>query len=178
MGRAGAGKDTAAEALAVVHGHARIAFADPLKRMALAADPIVYVHPDTSVSRLSDVVERYGWEAAKRQHPEVRRFLQRLGSEGVRDVVGSDTWIDLAHREAMDAWTQGRPVVITDVRFPNEVTYARDYGYRLIWIDRPGVTDGGHASESAVRPEDADRIVYNGGSVADLAERMALALMD
>ena len=41
MGRAGAGKDTVASILTEHRGYARVAFADPLKEMALAVDPII-----------------------------------------------------------------------------------------------------------------------------------------
>jgi hypothetical protein len=185
MGRAGAGKDTAAAILAERFGHVRVAFADPLRRMALAVDPIIDVdiaaayyatseRDDDGVRRLSDVVERHGWDGAKRRFPEVRRFLQRLGSEGVRDVVGASTWVDIAHRTVRAAWLESRPVVLTDVRFPNEVAYARRYGLRLVWIDRPGVGDGEHASEAAVGPRDADLIVRNDGTVDGLACAMGV----
>lgn len=180
MGRAGAGKDTAAEILANRHGHVRVAFADPLRRMALAVDPIVYAEDsgylEAEYVRLSELVDCMGWDAAKRDYPEVRRFLQRLGSEGVRDVLGSTTWIDLAHREVRRAEFAGKRVALTDVRFPNEVEYARSNGFRLVWIDRPGVNDAEHASESAVGPADADVVVSNSGTLVDLRMRLELAM--
>jgi hypothetical protein len=171
MGRAGAGKDTAARLLAEMHGHRRVAFADPLKEMALAVDPIItaYIADDyAETMRLSEVVAACGgWDAAK-SYPEVRRFLQRLGAEGVRDTIGPDTWINLAHASVTEAWQAGHPAALTDVRFPNEVEYARSHGFRLIWISRPGVAEGEHSSESAVSPEDADVVIVNDGTVDDL----------
>lgn len=175
MGRAGSGKDTAAAGLVHRYGHVRVALADPLKDMAIATNPIVHMD-EVGPVRLAPLVDAFGWGYVKRTYPEVRGFLQRLGSEGVRDVVGADTWVNIAHRAARAAWIEHKPVVITDVRFPNEVAYARRHGFRLIWIDRPGVTDGGHASESLVGPGDADAIVYNGGMPADLVDRVSAAM--
>jgi hypothetical protein len=182
MGRAGAGKDTAARLLAEMHGHVRVAFADPLKKMALAVDPIIdyvddyYCLGDTEggPERLSATVNRVGWEKAKRDYPEVRRFLQRLGAEGVRDTIGPDTWIDLAHAAVTEAWQAGHPAVLTDVRFPNEVEYARAHGFKLIWISRPGVAEGLHSSESAVSPADADVVIVNDGTVDELRASLGL----
>lgn len=176
MGRAGSGKDTAAAGLAAKYGHVRVAFADPLRRMALAADPIVTVD-DVGPKRLAPLVDAFGWDYVKRAYPEARRFLQLLGSEGVRDVVGPDTWVNIAHRAARAAWIEGKPVVITDVRYPNEVAYARRHGFRLIWIDRPHLgAPSVHASEHVLGPQHADAIVYNGGSPADLAARVGAAM--
>ena len=182
MGRAGAGKDTVAEMLRERYGHVRVAFADPLREMALALDPIVDAPGDADApdalrfTRLSDVVMAYGWDDAKREFPEVRRVLQRLGLEAVREVIGADTWVRLAHRSIVDAHNRKRWVALTDVRFPNEVALARHMGMLVLWIDRPGVTVGGHASETAVGPDDADAIVYNGAGKAELLARVETAL--
>ena len=181
LGRAGAGKDTVAELLAGWHGHARVAFADPLKEMALAVDPIIYAsswdeYGETEEVRLSYAVGRYGWDTAKRDYPEVRRFLQKLGAEGVRETIGLNTWIHLAEQKISEYNADGRPVVITDVRFPNEVALARRLGFRLLWISRPGVEDGKHSSESSVGPSDADAIVVNDGTKEDLASRVSRAI--
>lgn len=177
MGRAGAGKDTVAALLAEEKGHVRVAFADPLKEMALAIDPLIYsVGSTPSIYRLSYLVDELGWEEAKRDYPEVRRFLQRLGAEGVRDVIGPDTWLNLAERKIQRNLASGKPVALTDVRFPNEVAMARRMGFRLLWISRPGVEDGEHASESAIGPDDADVVVVNDGSRDALLARVLEAI--
>ena len=81
-GKAGAGKDTVASIIADQVPWARIYhFADPLKKMAVAINPIIEIghNADGSVhvSRLGHLVDYYGWNVAKGV-PEVRRFLQRL----------------------------------------------------------------------------------------------------
>jgi len=180
MGRAGAGKDSVAKALAARFDHARVAFADAVRDMALAVDPIITGYVDVggvSFWRLSELVDIHGWDGAKRGFPEVRRFLQRLGSEGVRDTIHPDTWVALAHRKVQAAWDDGRFVAVTDVRFPNELAWARRHGFLCVWVDRPTALDGSHASERAVGPSDADVVLYNGGSLEDLAERAALAVI-
>lgn len=172
LGRAGSGKDTAASLLAEKYGHVRVAFADALKGMALAVDPMIAADMHYAPIRLSEHVGRVGWDRAKRT-PEVRRFLQRLGAEGVRDTIGEDTWINLADRTVQENLAAGRPVALTDVRFPNELEYVRRHGFTLVWIDRLGVAGGEHSSESAVGPEDADEHVVNDGSLADLLGQLS-----
>lgn len=164
MGRAGAGKDTAASWLMVRDGYGRVAFADPLKRMALNVNPIVDAWDSGTPIRLVDAVNVYGWDVAKRRFPEVRRFLQRLGLEGVREVIGDHTWIALAGMEIARHGAAGRPVVVTDVRFRNELDTLQDAGFLALWIDRPGIADGDHASEAELTAVDADALVHNDGS--------------
>jgi len=180
MGRAGAGKDTAAAELVKRDGYVRVAFADPLKEMALAVDPVItneFVENAEIADawgniRLSAIVNRDGWDVAKRNYPEVRRFLQALGKEGVRDIIGPNTWIDLATRKIAEAHRAGRPVVVTDVRFGNELVTLKLRGFVAVWIDRPGVTDGQHASEAELTRRDADVAVVNDATPAHLYEQL------
>lgn len=162
IGRSRAGKDTVAERLICFHGYTRVALADPLKAMALDVDPVVGLEllgVNAPVPlHLADAVDRYGWERVKDQFPEARRFLQRLGSEGVRDHVDPEFWIRRCLRNLAEA---DRPVVVTDVRFPNEADAFRREGFELWFIDR-GAPAGDHASE-AMGPEHADRVIPNFG---------------
>lgn len=116
IGHKRSGKDSLAQFLVASHGYTRVALADPLKQAALALDPIVYVddafyHP----VRLSEVVEREGWERAKDTYPEVRRILQSFG-EAIRQLEPS-FWLDRALDKLGNI---DGPVVVTDVRFRNE----------------------------------------------------------
>lgn len=166
-GRAGAGKDTLAQILYLQHGYVRHAFADPLRDMALAIDPTV-IAPEYGAERLSDVVRWDGWDEAK-QIPDVRRFLQRLGTEGVRDHLGADTWVRLTEQRI--AASDAPAIVLTDVRYPNEVALVRRLGCLWVWIERPGANAAaGHVSEEALRAEDADVIVHNSVGVERLEE--------
>ncbi|WP_336628455.1 MULTISPECIES: hypothetical protein [unclassified Microbacterium] len=167
VGKKRTGKDTTARAL-VEHGYTPIAFADPLRDMALAIDPVVGWQEAPASSweprgmptpiYYSDALRLYGYEKAKEHFPEFRRFLQRLGTEGVRDVlgkqyglrdlIGDDLWIVLAEQRIQAAET---PLVFTDVRFPNEAELIEKYG-ETVRIVRPMLapsTDD-HPSETAL----------------------------
>lgn len=159
-GAAGAGKDTLASHLAPF-GYVRVAFADPLRDMALAIDPVVWVcRNDYWVTMyLADLVALDGWDKAKKL-PGVRRFLQRLGTEGVRNFLGDDTWVRLAEERIADLGDV--PVVITDVRYPNEVDLVRRLGGLWVWVNRPDAAAvPRHASETSLDPADADVVVHN-----------------
>ncbi|MET9617128.1 hypothetical protein [Kitasatospora indigofera] len=181
VGRAQSGKDTFAAQLISKFAYTRVAFADPLKAAALAADPIVSAEPGHFgylSSRLSDVVRLHGWEKAKTAVPEVRRTLQRFG-QSIREV-DPDFWANLAMDRLETAQTWNLPVVVTDCRYLNEATALRARGFRFVRVIRPGLEDraGGaasvHISETELDGISTDATVINSGSVADLGAQAAL----
>lgn len=172
-GAAGSGKDTAAAALAERYNFRRVAFGDAVKRVAYATDPLVEVYEGAEPERLSALVEKHGWDGTK-VLPDVRRLLQRVGTEGVRDVLGDDTWVKVAGavvRELIKNDPQAR-IVFTDVRFENEAAFIRKLGGSIVNIDRPdnphalSGENAGHASEAPVA---ADYAITNDGNEQDLA---------
>lgn len=159
MGYAQVGKDTTAGVLAE-SGFERIAFADALKQMLLSLDPIVTDGSEPQ-RRVSSVVESEGWEGAKRI-PEIRRLLQRLGTEAGRQVLGDGIWVDTAFQNVR----HGGKFVITDVRFPNEVAAVRKWGGKLWRVTRDGYGPvNGHASETAVDHVDPDVVISNNADI-------------
>jgi hypothetical protein len=68
------------------------------------------------------------------------------------------------------------PVVVSDVRYPNEAETLRAHGFRIIRIVRPDAEPlpGGasaHDSETALDDYVPDALIYNGGSLAELHSR-------
>lgn len=167
MGRKRSGKDSFASALVADHGFQRVAFADPLKDALLRFDPLLPTM--TGAERLSSIVESHGWEAAK-GYPSVRKALQDYGVV-IREVVDPNAWIQAASRRIRELHAMGENhVVVTDVRFPNEVAYIREHGGVLVYVERPGLPDDGdtHVSETSTSSADADVVVLNTGTLADL----------
>lgn len=171
-GYAGVGKDTAAQGL-IEQGWTRVALADGVRDAALAIDPpVAWTRADSKIERLSESLSLCNgdWTEAK-QIPEVRRLLQRLGTEAGRAIHGDDCWIKIAKRK-IDA-APGN-VVITDVRFANEAEAIRSWGGKIIRIDREGVGPcNGHTSETlAFLP---DEVIANDGTPERLQNNLCLA---
>jgi hypothetical protein len=161
-GRKRSGKDTFAARLVDAHGYTRLAFADALREAALALDPIIEMHWFGEV-RLSEVVERDGWEQAKAE-PEVRRTLQRFGV-GIRKL-DPDFWLRVVAERA--EWISG-PVVVTDVRFTNEADWIEREEGHLVRIERPGLdTSDTHESETALDDRETRFRVVNDHNVEQL----------
>lgn len=161
IGHAGSGKDTVAAHL-VSRGFTRVAFADAVRNVLLSVNPLV----TRDGLRLRDVVEAQGWDRAKREISEVRVLLQGLGA-GVRDELGESTWLDHALRQ-LDTLSD-RPVVVTDVRYPNEGRALQRRGFFLVVVQRPGVGPANaHPSETDIPVELADATLLNDGSISEL----------
>ena len=182
MGKKRTGKDTFANVLVEKHGYERVALADPLRDAALALDPIMGTFP-LNVNgivrvrewRLSDVIDELGWEKAKDYVPEVRRTLQRLGTESIRSL-DDEFWIRTAFARIDALRAEGKPVVVTDVRYPNEADAIRDAGGYLARIVRDLPEDGdAHASEKSLDDYHENLRIPNNGSKSDF-EYMANSL--
>jgi hypothetical protein len=172
-GRKRSGKDTASRRLLDGYGYERIAFADNVRRAALAVNPWVPTLSNGSGwERLQDVVGEHGdWESAK-TIPDVRRLLQRVGTEMGQEIFGRDVWVSLALRDyderatlALPAGERKRGLVITDVRFPHEVDAVHERGGLVVRLVRPAMDEvqapDEHPSERLVDELEVDATVVN-----------------
>jgi hypothetical protein len=137
--------------------------------MALAINPRIPNVVTSQSATLSNYVDQVGWTKAK-QHPEVRRVLQVIGTDAVRKIIGDNTWVDLARRKIDDA---DGPVVITDVRHKNEAVMIQEAGGILIRVTRPGVGPvNGHSSESSITDIRCNCEIVNDGTEFELQNKL------
>ena len=166
IGQARSGKDTAGARLVQRWAFTRLAFADPLKHMALQVNPYVPTGYGVTV-RLEALVADVGWERAKDTYPEVRPFLQRLG-HSVREQ-DPDFWVRTLMTKVRSAGDWNMPVVVTDCRYGNEAEALRAAGFLLVRIQRPSLDSADpHASENELSNYPVDAALVNGGTVLDL----------
>jgi hypothetical protein len=166
-GYAQVGKDTVAGFLKT-QGWTRVAFADALRDVLYALNPIV--QGGSYFERVQDLVDRHGWDKAKVDYQEIRQLLQRLGTEAGRDTLGENVWVRIGEDKIEAA---NGPVVVTDCRFPNEVQLIKRRKGTLIWIERPGTgAANAHASEHSVTRDDCDIVLNNNGTFEDLYRKI------
>ena len=164
-GPAGSGKSSLATAFALNTGWCMLSFADPVRKMLEAMNPIV------GDSRYLDLVNQYGYDEAKRRFPEVRALLQKLGTEAGRGVLGDDVWTKFATPRIHSGvyWAGG--VIIDDVRMTNEAELIRELGGVVIRVQREGVrATSTHVSERLQFP--VDDVVDNKQSVEETVEEL------
>lgn len=175
-GKKQAGKDTVYERILHLYGPGteadqaveRVSFADKLYESAAAAlgvdveflrrwksDPgagMTLVVPSGDPTPYGDTVVRAGCLT-------FREFLQNYGTEAHREVFGQDFWtnaVDLSH--------DGRIVVVTDVRFPNEAEAVFNAGGRVVKVVGPEEVEAagdGHASEAPLPYHQVDTVLFN-----------------
>ena len=150
------GKDTAADAL-VADGWRKLSFADPVRAMTLAANPLI-----------AALVDRGGWEQAK-LHGEVIVALEEMGRQ-IRSWFGPEALVNALFDRVGDD-----DVVIPDVRFPSEVHRIKEAGGLVIRIDRPGVGPS-RPSDRHLIGHQFDRVITNSGTAEDLRSRIRRAV--
>lgn len=153
-GRAGCGKSTFASALGRGRSHCRLAFADPLREVALAIFGSAYRTQEEKACVDAFWHERLGDDWATG-----RKILQRVGTEVGRNTIAKDIWLWAMDRRLLAIMASvrdgrmSRPVVtIEDVRFDNEAEYVRELGGKVIHLTRPDMPENtdAHASEHGV----------------------------
>lgn len=120
-----------------------------------------------------DAIDTYLTTAKEHTLPGIRcssrHLLRTLGTEWGRTCVHPEVWL-IAWRSRAERYIRsGTPVVVDDVRFPNEADLIRTLGGQLWRIDRPSTEgDTDHASEGGLDDYDFDHYILNDGSLADL----------
>lgn len=176
------GKSTVAQRLVDEHGFTRLSFAGPLKAMADRINPVVGIHAYQDGEdfiaepiHLDVAREQFPDEGdLKEEYPLYRLFLQRLGTEGLREIDES-FWVQLLDAEVSKLYFNGGTrVVIDDVRFPNEADYFKsmsNFATTGVWqVTRPGagIPDDTHASEAHVGKLGETRHLKNAGTIDEL----------
>lgn len=181
-GKAGSGKDTVADRLVARHGFQKMAFAEPLKRVLRTVDPYIGFDPmsPSQILTVTQALEKCGGEeGVKKLFPAYRRYLQKLGTEGIRSI-DAEFWVKAAMLE-LDKLPENARVVFTDCRFPNEANALHAYtgkDWRTatseVWqVERQDELRGNgdvapHASEEHVGRMGEQITVYNNSTLEDL----------
>ena len=178
VGLIGSGKDTVAQRLVDKHGYRRDSFAKSLK--------------DAVASMFNwdrDMLEGSTKESREwREHPDPfwskqfgkpvtpRWVLQYFGTEVMRGQMYDAIWVD----SCLGRYN-GKPTVISDTRFPNEVEQIRARGGKIIrvkkgrdpewftnYIEGRIVPKNVHSSEYVWARSEYDHVILNDGSLEDL----------
>lgn len=183
-GRLAAGKDAVADHLVAKHGFVKLGMSDPLLDVTVASNPLIRVTLREALrlrirpghSRAKDLVERLGYVEAK-TIADFRAYMQHLGTDAGRQVIYEDVWVDVAVRRMNALVAEGKSVVITGVRYPNEVAmFGRVAGgdVTTVWVERYSQAQGQtatHISEQSVDASMFGVTIHNTGSLDMLYQR-------
>jgi deoxynucleotide monophosphate kinase-like protein len=168
-GYATSGKDTFAKSLALRGGFHVMGMSDALVNMARVLNPLLQ-YDDGQLFELNRVLDAVGYTEAKKI-PSVREYLQRLGTEAVRDILGNDAWVNAAERKFYGWLENDEHVAVTGIRFPNEANMIKRFGGTIVKILRNGTEpSNGHSSDTELDTLPVDVVVFNNGTVDDLGK--------
>lgn len=163
-GRKYSGKDSAARYLCRRYGFAQVAFADPIKELGEVLCEHACVDHDVLYNPLF------------KERPVVglcgvtpRRLMQTLG-ESLR-TLHPDFFVELLERRV--GIPQAAPVhdriVVSDVRYDNEATWARRQGGIVVQLVREqALVHDAHSSEAGVALQHVSHVIDNGGTLGQL----------
>lgn len=132
VGFIGSGKGTVGDILEQ-KGFTKDSFAKPLKDACsvIFGWPRELLEGDTALSRKWREEPDAFWSEKFGKEFSPRLALQLMGTEAGRNVFHKDVWvISLLNR------AKGKDVVVTDVRFQNEIKYIQDNGGIIIRVKR------------------------------------------
>lgn len=139
---------------------------------------------NTHKAVFSDRADFHGWEV-ETNRMTVREFLQKLGTDAMRDGLHENVWVNKLMKEYeyynnMIDDIDGKSFprwIITDTRFPNEYDALKQKEALFIKIERPGLKLNNHPSETALDNHEFDYIVDNSGDFYDLKEALKRILI-
>jgi len=174
VGRAGSGKGTAAK---IIQGYTMdskmtskwkvVKFAGKLRKVAsiLTGVPVhKWEDREFKASTMgSKWATRMGDDA---YYMTAREFLQRLGTNGIRDNVHPDVWINAIFAD----WKPDSHWIIDDCRFMNEYQAIKSRGGLVIYLERETGTEDLHISETEMQSFQhlCDAQIPNNGGIQDL----------
>lgn len=163
-GKKYSGKSTAARVLSYDFCFDETTFAEPLKQAV--AILFNWGHLDLNNGPEKEVVDpRWGVSP--------RFVLQNMGTDYLRNTFCDDFFLRNLQNRLVDK--QPSLLVISDVRFPNEVEYIKNKGGYVWRIERPGLTypKDQHPSETALDDyQGFDQVIMNDGNVEDFRRKI------
>jgi hypothetical protein len=104
-----------------------------------------------------------------------RLVLQLLGTEGGRDVIHPNIWVNATLGNVKET----EKIIITDCRFPNEVTGIKKRKGIVVRVVRPSkVSASTHPSETSLNDfNDWDYVIVNDGTIEELELKVVEMLL-
>src|SRR5579872_602391 len=161
------GKDTIANYIVEKYKYRKIAFADKLKQ----ACKLLYNLTDDQLYGDKKEIIDPNWGTTPRIIMQHVGTLFRENMKTICPKIGNNFWVQIVKNECRKS-----PVVISDVRFKNEVQMIKDLYGVLIKVERPGIKCSDiHESEQelhSIDPDDIDYRIINDGDIESLYRKI------
>lgn len=143
-----AGKDEVADHLVTRYGYEKTWMSYPLHKWLEEQNPWFrldkpiyamegWVYEPGEFHTYNEIVHQVGYVGAKEQE-EVRRALQKIGTNCGRRMIDWDVWVDAMKRQLTEWIEQGKTkLIVTGIRYPNELEAITSLGGETLWVERP-----------------------------------------
>jgi hypothetical protein len=196
----GSGKDTIADYLVNFHEFRRESFANTLKDAVSAVfgwDRVLLEGRTKQAREWREQVDPWWAERLDMPNLTPRLMLQLWGTEVCRKGFHDDIWIASLENKLRNSKDD---VVISDCRFPNEISSIKKAGGKIVWVQRGELPAwyniaveannghnlamqelkriGIHASETSWVGTDFDYVLDNNGSIDELYQQIKNRVLD
>ena len=177
-GYAGSGKDTLAGIIQQHDPRWEVRkFADKLKQVAAILLGCHHLDFEDQHFKRSPLPGQWDiWDGEAQRHMTVREFLQKLGTDAIRNGLHVSAWVNALMAEYDKGGLYPKGWLITDVRFPNEYLAIKGRGGLMIRINR-GEPTNAHVSETALDNVQFDIEVDNNGTIDELVDKVKLSVI-
>ena len=175
-GQAGAGKDTIADYLIKKYNFEKIPLAKPLKE---ACSILFDLNEEQLYGSLKET-EDENWKTTP------RIILQYFGTDIFRNDIkkiipglGDNFWINLFKKKYLNKKKDNKDlrVVVSDIRFKNEIDVVQELGGLVIKIIRTNMDNSdAHESERNIKNLKCDYEIINDGTKEDLYKKIEVIL--
>jgi hypothetical protein len=148
-------------------------FAYKLKQIASILTGIPIEKFEDQEFKKTDLGPEWNYWLDRKEYPmTVRLFLQRLGTEAIRNGIHEQAWVNALFADYSDnsSW------LVTDMRFPNEVASIKERGGITLRINRPNVVQLDHPSETLLDNYEFDYVIENDGTIDELIEKVRVMM--
>ena len=177
IGYAGCGKNTAYDTIKETYPNEviNISFAEPLKEIASILTGFRKELFDDQEFKNKKLPPEW---IINSSYPEevytVRKFMQTLGTEALRDSLCYDTWLNCAKRKREE--NKDKIAIFTDCRFINEYNYLRSINTKFIRITRNVLNNPkeiySHSSELSINGFNVDWVIDNNEDISSFQEKV------
>lgn len=170
-----------------------------IRKFAGKLKQIASLLTDIPVERFEDQEFKKTFLGEEWNNMQVRVFLQKLGTEAMRDGLHTNTWINAAFADycqgggrvnygitddgkripvSYDSYGKQSNWIFTDTRFGNEFKAIKDRGGITIRVTREGTKqENEHPSETALDSYQFDYEIQNNGTLEELTEKVKQILI-
>ena len=183
-GRKRSGKSTIANILSTHYGYTKHSFAEPLKQSICS----IFGFTDKQIENDSKEVIDERWNLTP------RTVMQVVGTDLFRNTLPSllpsltSIWIQsLQHRienekDKGEGKGEGTTnIVISDVRFPDEIEFIHSIGGKVWFVNRPNLVNDDdetvHSSEQLMQ-QYCDVVIPNYGTIAELEQTVEVLVLE